>query len=555
MTVLLISPLKTDASFDDMSLFDSPSSGDISGDISNDPFAGSNDNETPTQSLVSECISDIAILSLIAPRNDPTITPIINVPALLQEDIYLRTNPFVTRSLLDLPSLQPLLFESCDWSLSTQGFYNQTSQAYFSCCSPFIKSYINLTNQNIIDQIELALSNDLVQEQVPSQLIGNVPLVLGLFSTIKLQQRRAGLMFNLSKEFDKFNVSASIPLYYLENNFFLTAEEQELIGNNPFFRNEESAPVNSDEDRVEQYFMQHLLADRVGFGDMRLRGLCNIYSEPNTAVWLGLELTVPTARSFNRGIIGGSFDCACEQPPFNIKRLFSLTPLCPRESAAQERATAVLTSSIHEFFIQALDRLSTILLDTPLGNYHHTGFGPRLDVRHYFNNYCSAHTTIELEFFNRKKELRFYKVKKNPAEFNRDYEDEALASENIEFLNAQVINTFFPRCALTTIRPGSLVKFRQIIRYDSKNWHGSVGFDYWRVGKEKRGCIAPDLVKEKSKRPAASQGKIFGAFGYFGSGFCQRIAWNFLLTGEITAFNKQGIGADFTVGASVGLDF
>ncbi|MBA3954624.1 hypothetical protein H0X48_04885 [Candidatus Dependentiae bacterium] len=576
MAVLLISPLKIHTFFDnldgdDLSLFE-PSidgnsqdvSGGISGDLSDDnsgdnsgdPFAGSNDNEiTPTQSLVAECISDIAILSLIAPRNDPTILPIINVPALLKEDIYLRTNPFVTRSLLDLPSLQPLLFESCDWSFSAQAFYNQTSRAYFSCCSPFIQSYIDLTNQNIINEIETALSNELVQEQVPSQLQGNIPLVLGLFSTVKLQQRRAGLMLGLRKEFGKFNLSASVPFYYLENNFFLTDEEQERIGNNPFFRNEQSAPVNSDEDRVEQYFMQHLLADRVGFGDTRVRALANIYEKPNTAVWLGLELTLPTATHFNRGVIGGTFNSTPEQPKFNIKRLFSLTPLCPRESAAQERASAVLSSTVQEFFIQALDRLSTILLNTPLGNSHHRGFGPRLDVKHYFNNYVSAHTMLAFEYFNKRREARFYKVRKDAADFNRDYEDEALASSNIEFLNAQIINTFFPRSYVTTIRPGSLTKFRQNIRYDSKHWQGTLGFDYWRLGKEKRGHIASTLVKPKSARPAASQGKVFGSFGYFGSAFCQRIAWNFLLTGEVTAFNKKGIGTDFTVGASIGVDF
>jgi hypothetical protein len=522
---------------------------------SDKPETPSNDNqEQPEPPLAGSCVATTTILRLIAPNPDPDVIPIINLPAILQENLYKRTNPITIRSLLDLPSLQTYYLDTKNWSISFQPFYNQTSMVYFTKCSRFIRSYIDLTNQNVINELEAALRHTLVVDQVPAALQGHIPMLLGLFHPLTLQQRRLGAMLGLYKEFNRLNISLYIPFYYLENNFFLTQEQRDRISNNPFFSIADEGSANSNEEEVDKYFIRHLLSDRLGVGDTRLNALFSVYDKEKTKVWLGLEATLPTASTFSRGILGGEFDQNPARPEFNIKRIFNLSALCPREDAPQERANAELFTIVQDFLIKTLDRLSTILLNTPLGNYRSTGIGPRLDIQHYFNRCYSMHTVAEYEHFTKHKQHRFFLVRKNSAEFNRDYQNPAQAEANINFLNNQIINTFFPESHEVEVRPGALFKFRHSIICDKEYWHASLGFDYWHQQAEKVGFVPEFLDKIRGLKAEAQQGKLFGTIGSYGTSIGNRIAWSILLTGDFTVFNK-GIGRDFTLGLRFGMDF
>lgn len=506
----------------------------------------------------SNCFPAIDILKLITPENinDPCIAQqgvcqkdcIINAPAILQEDLYLKTTgPVTRRSLLDEPSLRYYCLEHCPWNFSFTPFYNYSPRVFFTKNSPFIQTYIDLTNENIINEISDALRTACLDVDVPG--------VLGLFKNMKLQQHRAGAFFGICKTFCDLSFSFQIPLYYLIDHFFLTDEEIETIENSPFLEQLAIGPSMTSREQSEKFGRKHLVADRVGLGDSRLIFLKKIYQNPCINFWFGLQTTLPTAVTIDEGIIGGKFNPFTPPPPFNIKKLFELYFCTPSQDLS--RAEQQILNTITNFFIGSLDRLTTILFDAPLGNGGHFGFGPQFDLRIFFNECWSLHTYAVLEGFIKHKESRFFLAAKNPKDFRRDYRSEEEAEENLRFLNDQIINTFFPEPFTIPVRPGIITKLTQTLIYHSCHWNGFLGFDFWHQRPEKL-FVNKELIDnfdvQKATRSAAEQGKIYLGFGYCDTIWNDRIAWSVNLRGDGAVFHK-GIGENYTLALRFGIDF
>lgn len=508
------------------------------------------------------CLSAASILSLITvDPEDPAFVPVINVPAILKENLYKRTiGPVARRPLVDEPTLQMYCFDNDYISFTIQPFYNYTPKVFFTEHSPYIKDYIDLTNKNIINELSTAQFKIKELLNNPEAIDINIPGLLGLFEHLKLQQHRVGVMLGFCRQYPRFNLSYRIPLYYLVEHFFLTEEEIERIENNKFFTVDESLLGITKKDRVEQFAHQHLVSDRIGFGDSRLIALANFYENCNSELWVGVQLTIPTAKKFKRGILGGKFNNCAAAPPLNIKQLFNLA-FCPENGTIEQmQAQIVIQQELFAFLIGALDRLSTILINAPLGNGKHWGIGPEVDFRYQFNDYWSMHSYGVIEAFSSHKERRFFLVKKNPADFKRNFRDEEMSEQNLAFLNTQIINTLYPQGVSIQIKPGPIVKLRQSFMYDTPHFHGLFGFDFWAQGKEHFGDFKLDcdpcgpLALNKGRHGAAYQGKLFGEIGYYGTAFYHCITWHALFTLDATIFN-QGIGKSFTVGIRVGIDF
>lgn len=468
-----------------------------------------------------------------------------NVLPILMEDIYKKTTgPVTRRSLLDEPALIPDHFSNNYLTVTADLFYNFTPRVYFTKNSGFINSYIALNNQNIINQID---NNDFVTVDVPG--------VLGLFSTIKLQQHRAGLMAGVGRQWNNWLLTARMPLYYLLEHFYLTKEEIEAIENSPFFNTEEGVGGIGPEEEVKKFALNHLVSDKFGVGDTRLSLLAHIINTPCKNLWFGLQSTIPTAKVFNRGLLGGEFDPEEPIPPFNLQHFFNVFQC----NTNQPLANYVLKTELTDFLVDALDRLSTILINTPLGNGRHFGFGPEMDFRYQINDFASMHTYASIEAYTPHHEHRFYLIQKQPEDFTHDWTDPALAGENLAVLNQLIVNTLFPVGIVTTVRPGFRFQFNHAFLYKSKHWDMRFGFDYWYQAKERITPLLETIPCDlpinivKALRPAAQQGKLFANIGYCDR-ICNDIDWYISLILDATVLNK-GIGQNYTVGFRGGVEF
>ena len=270
--------------------------------------------EAPTP-VQASCFPTEGIIVALTPVSGPDdIPPLINAVAILSEDLYKSTvGPVTRRSLLDEPALIPDHFFNNYWTVTSDLFYNFSPRVFFTKNSAFIRDYLDLTNQNIINEIA---NTEFTTADIPG--------ILGLFSTIKLQQHRAGIMFGFARQWERFLITARIPLYYMLENFYLTSDEIDRIKNNPFFDTDDSL---SSEENVKRFLLQHIVGDKLGSGDTRISFLAHCIRCPRKNLWFGLQMTLPTAKVFKRALLGGEFNPDAIIPPFNLQNLFNLSPL------------------------------------------------------------------------------------------------------------------------------------------------------------------------------------------------------------------------------------
>ena len=270
----------------------------------------------------------------------------------LQLDVYHKTNPLNIRNLHDLPSLQPLRDRTNCWSFYIEPFAFFMRKAFFTKCSPFLKDYIALLATPVNDFLEL----------IPEELADyHIQDILALFSPMKMEQRRAGVMFGFDRKFGNWNINLFIPVYYNELNFQLTDAEKAAIRDTPFF---DGAPgFGSTQDDLDDYTEKHLARDAFGLGDIRIRADYRWFIHDKHLILFGGEITFPSSVAFARGIFGGRYGRCCPQPTVDLGEITTLAlqiaTLPP--SAELTKAKAELTDNVEDLLTDVLDRLTSNL--------------------------------------------------------------------------------------------------------------------------------------------------------------------------------------------------
>lgn len=459
----------------------------------------------------------------------------IGLPAILRDhNFYKRTNPINIRSLLDLPSLQPQFDCSENWALSTQLFFNYTGKVYFTENCPFISSYLDFTNADLIEKLIDS------REFFPI----SIPDVLPLFANIKFREYRVGFMFATHKRHKCFEFTAMLPFFYQLHHFFLTDEEIEAIQNNPLFRD-----LNDTTDQGNAYCFgqKHLASTKLGFGDLRLITSYNAVHTTCADIWLGAQVTFPTAHALHGKhiqewfgdtlLFGGRYCKSAPPPPLDLQEILCLLASTdPQESQAGR-------DEVVNFFIGALDKLTANVADRSLGQDHYS-IGPVLGYTQHLTPCTSWVNTAEIDYLFPKNEPRFFIVQKNPADFNRDYDDLSMAVTNLAFLTEQITNFFYPTFVDIKVKPGAIIKLSTAVAYDAEHVHAALGYDFWYQKQERFGCYeknstTPTFLLDQGRKSRAYQSKLFGRI----SGNCNN--WYVGFSTDITVSNK-GIGRDFT---------
>ncbi len=508
------------------------------------------------------CLTPLDILQLITPEDgevcigDTDVCPpgncLINVPNILSQNLYKYTNgPIIKRSLLTEPALRDYCLDHCMWHVVAHPFYNWVPRVPFIRNCVFLNSYIDLTNKNVVNEIVNTLEATGCSPSI------DVPGILGLFSNIRFQQHRAGVMFAACTSYKNLSVTLRMPIYYLALHYFLSQSERDAIEQAPYFANENSFPENIYSfNNLQNFGERNFVADRAGLGDLRLNALWKVYDHDRWGAWFGLSATIPTAVDFSTGIIGSKFSPCTKIPEFSIEKLFNLY-LCPSSNEAIREAGNLISSITTEFLIGALNRLSSILLNAPLGNGGHFELGPHLDIAYKINDKWLFHTYGVFQGSFSHEEYRYFLVRKNPAEFDRDYRNEERAQENLDFLNRQIINTLYPMPIKINVHPVFNLRAAESIECDYGKWHGLVGLDYWYKAAEKYDCI--DKLSRRfdtsiNVEEAAQQFKIFLAFGYRGITPYKKVFWDLEFTGD-KAIWSSNIGQDLTIAFRLTIDF
>ncbi len=481
-----------------------------------------------------------------------TSSDTIQMQNVLQNMIYLRTNPISTRPLYSLPSFLITKEPECN-SFSATLFYNGTKNVYFdSCNDTSITSVLDVSSLSLEGSGDLF---DLLFSTTPFKNI-NFPLIGDLFDNITVQEHRLGAMFQYGTQFcDNYYFLARVPLLYQIHNVFLEPEIADRFSSElaiPFATFE----VSSDKDAVESFILQHLVADQIGLGDadLMIGRTCSLSN--NGHLNIAAECIVPLEANFKKGLIGGDFShISCVFPPFSLYGFG--TDLFNPETACFNFEKGF--SAFMGIFEAMLDRFTAAIFDKPLGQKH---FGLALQsTLEWDMQDCQKVGLFLRGMYQIPRHETRYAASTTPASaFDRVYANnptQALA--NLDFLSQQFLYRMLLIPVDMSVSPGIELNAQAYLRVIASDIQLLLGCNGWYQQDEKVSLVsgASTIVSPPSslfftEKPACGQVKIFGNIEKLTQmcGCDAQIA----VRADVTLFSF-GIGKDITLGVSFGTSF
>ncbi len=542
----------------------------IEDNFEEDMLLGSYLDETPfDNSSTRATIPAFDIITLIKDAGGFTV---------LDEELYLRTNPFVKRSILDLPLWEMHSYQEPEqWICGGQLFWNYMNRSVFTCKSSNINSYLDLDKITLFSKLDTISAK--IKESIPdagqiSDLLDSTMFgkTLKLFSNFTVEQRRIGIMLHAWRQWKRAEVRMLWPFYYIERNHFATPSEKAAIEN-------DFGAFTPDE--FKSFSKNHGASDKLGFGDFRFEADYAAFRSDTFALRIGGFLTLPIAFTVIKDINGSSFSNNLAQPTFSLQDAFDIIfkdgdLTNPTVSANEQEAMRLLLignicKNKNGFLLGALDRLNAILLDTELGNHRHLGLGfimrSRTSLRALLDEFewsdnISWNNRLSVEYLTPANETRFY-ARRIPAKSFDDLDtestDPAVQEATVAFLDKALVDKFYPYAIKTQVHPG--VIFRWFSRWciTGEIWDITIGSDFWLQRDEtlkNLNCVDSDLLPEldikHAKKGMAYQFKSVAGLGL--KFIRPDYALFFSINAEGTSWNK-GIGDDWAVSLNLEANF
>jgi len=522
------------------------------------PYASSDFNdiffdEEDDYAFMNEYLDTAAIDCMtrtIDPQEIMTILNLIDYPSIIQNPLFKETNILNKRSLLDQPIFEPDRAVFPKNGVFTASFFaRKTSRSNFTKNSTKLCSYIALTDQLLLASLQNSVIK--IDELFPGFDI-NVEKILNLFANMTVDDRQTGFMFQYMQKWHNTTFRILAPLYYFENNFSLTKEEQDAVA-------QEFGEQTPEEEKA--FRKAHFISDKIGMGDTRIEIDQRILKRPSLTFRAGIQATIPTAFTWGGGFLGSRFAKPSTLPTLDLEPIFEAF-----ENPTPETEQFAL-NNLGNFFLDAFDRVAANLLDTKLGNNRHLGLGvyvrTKTPLRAYINSSFAEKINltnrISAEFFCPSMEKRFYTNRINEQAFNnRNFKDLSQASENLQFLEEQTIERLFLQAFTTRIRPGAIFRWTNCASYAGQRWGFNLGTDFWIQSKDKFSTIyaSPTVLNSldvpKAKPPFAEQSKVFA-----GVILKHKTPQNYFfvsLNADATLSNK-GLGNDYGVSLNFEANF
>lgn len=467
----------------------------------------------------------------------------LGVPAILEEPVFLHTNVLHKRSLLDQPIFEPDRAEfPKSFVVGAHAFAHKINRSNFTKHSTKLNSYISLAEESLIAKLQSAV--DTINGLSPESLPIDVATIFALFENMTVEERQVGFMFHCMKRWGKTTFRLLLPIFYQESNFSLTKQEEDAVA-------EELGA--QDPEQADEFNKQHFISDRIGFGDTRIEVDNVTLKRPTYTIRCGGFLTLPTAWTWGAGFNGSQFPKPSTLPMFELEPLFE---------AIGNPTQGEVKMLFSDFLLDSFDRVAADLLDTPLGNNHHFGFGAytrwKLPLKHFmsttFANRMHFAGRMSLEVQLPSSEKRFYINKIDQQAFDdrnfNDTENAEVAADNLSFLTEQAVERLFLRAFDTRIIPGVIFRWSSGLYYKGQQWGFNLGPDFWLQSKPHFSKIyAPDIALRmidvpKAKQSIAYQVKAFG--GIVLKHKSNRNTWFFSLNGDVSLF-ERGLNQDYTL--------
>ena len=235
----------------------------------------------------------------------------LGVPQILEEPVFLHTNILNKRSLLDQPIFEPDRAEfPHSFVVGASAFAHKINRSNFTKHSTKLKSYVALTEAALIEKLQSTIN---ATNQLSPGISIDVAKIFSLFENMTVEERQIGFMLHCMKRWRNTTLFLMMPIYYLESNFSLTPNEQDLVA-------QELGVMDPEEEKA--FRKAHFISDKIGFGDTRVEIDNVILKRPRYMLRCGGFLTLPTAWTWGGGFLGSQFPKPSTLPTFELEPLF-----------------------------------------------------------------------------------------------------------------------------------------------------------------------------------------------------------------------------------------
>ncbi|MGZ6250881.1 MAG: hypothetical protein ACXWL2_02535 [Candidatus Chromulinivorax sp.] len=458
-----------------------------------------------------------------------------NPAAILNSPIYQKTFAVPVRPILEYPFALTYAFENVvNNSLSAMFFLNSTPKKNFTQDSTELGSYYLLGSPEKVATLEN------VDNIVGRQVVGPISKALSLLDPAKLQENRLGVVFKSHTVHNKTILDIQLPFLYAERNLFFTPVEKAALAYSPL-----GAMLRTDGVETEDDFIyNNIVMDQFGISDLKVKAIYQMHESPTFDFYLGGFTILPTATAFKRGMIGTWFDHN------NERAYLDLSLINPLDISVENQ------DAISEFFLAAVDKLSSIVLDCPLGNKGHVVIAPTLNFNYYFHRKWQFSNDFSLQYSLPALEKRFYRFIQSNNDFMYAY-NEAYNSDPLTFVyfvNESLQNLLFPYMYETMVHPGIVFNCTNQLLHTHHDWTFNFGSNFWYHSAESldTSAIPLQLDYQSAQASHAAQEKLFAQATW--NSESTNYSWSLSLYGDITIWNIA-MGNDYTLGINVDCKF
>lgn len=505
---------------------------DFFANIDNDLNSISQNLDTIDQSTLvrSEIDSSLAIYTFFGLMNNPA--NVLNIP------IYQATSPIRNRPILEYPFALTYGFDiKNNNTLSFMLFANFWNHKHYTKNGTTLNTYFDLGNEKRIAQITIA------DEALELNTAENLAKSLGLFDPATVEERRLGGMLQAHATHKRWNIMVQLPILYTEQNLHLKPWEKAAIAISPI-----GNALSTDGVDENDFIYDHIVMDQFGFGDLKCKVMHQMHYSNTFNIDLGGFIILPTEKACKQEIIGTWFE------QNNQRGYLNLTTINPENVTDQNK------DDVANFFLDAVNKLASNILNTPLGNGGFVTIAPSLNFDWYFADNWQFSNDFSLQIPLPKTEPRFYQQTQTTTDFYNDYNKAYQAGPDVFalYVNQELANLFFPYVFPTMVFPGLVFNSTNQFTHSYHDWDFYIGANFWYQGAENiKKPIIPfqqsfqyDYKGAQAER--AAQEKLFIKINW--NSQTTNYSWLLSLYGDISIWNC-GIGNDYTLGINVDCKF
>lgn len=432
-----------------------------------------------------------------------TVLSAAKIPAVLDNPLYKKTHPVQFRNITQLPAFLSSTTKKIKEGWHFDFFLNRSFTKDYTDSSSTpkkVSAYLNLEDDTILNAFED--TKNIVVTNINNFDTFSIPDLFNVFSPMKLQEHRIGIMNRYHKQWGNITVDIKLPLLWAERNFNFTSEEKEKL-----YTNELLARF----DAIDEWELakKYMISDQLGFGTLEATFSADLIKNYAGGLQAGVTLYFPTEVALKKGLLGTYRELTDDHPKLDFCEIFILA------SGSTLQGVSGWQDKISDYFVKAFTRFTSNLLYVPLGFDHHPGIAVHISPTWHMNHRWTWKSNYSINILLPTYQNRLMvDTIKSETEATDTYKGLGSPDGKVKLIEELISERIFPRLSKSLIMPGAIFNSTSCFHYTRGNTIFSFGYNSWIQLREQifSHSLNPKVVWNiaAAEKPYAAQVKLFG---------------------------------------------